>query len=98
MKNKLINTFMLAGLISFMLAGCNSGASNGNTQNLQSIANNMNQPTLSAKSVIGDINLPSTINMLGGDIIDTIIDPSSGVAKIGTQLLGMITGNLFPAK
>lgn len=98
MKNKLVNTFMLAGLISFMLAGCNSGASNGNTQNLQSIANNMNQPTLSAKSVIGDINLPSTINMLGGDIIDTIIDPSSGVAKIGTQLLGMITGNLFPAK
>lgn len=101
MKNKLINTLMLAGIISFTLVGCNSGASgsvSNSAQNSQSAGNNVTQSTLTSAPVIGSVNLPSTINMLGGDIIDTIIDPSSGVAKIGTQLLGLLTGSAFPSK
>ncbi|TXJ02769.1 MAG: hypothetical protein E6Q32_02045 [Neisseriales bacterium] len=101
MKNKLINTLMLAGIISFTLVGCNSGASgsvSNSAQNSQSAGNNVTQSTLTSAPVIGSVNLPNTINMLGGDIIDTIIDPSSGVAKIGTQLLGLLTGSVFPSK
>ena len=101
MKNKLINTLMLAGIISFTLVGCNSGASgsvSNSAQNSQSAGNNVTQSTLTSAPVIGSVNLPNTINMLGGDIIDTIIDPSSGVAKIGTQLLGLLTGSAFPSK
>lgn len=101
MKNKLINTLMLAGIISFTLVGCNSGASgsvSNSAQNSQSAGNNVTQSTLTSAPVIGSVNLPSTINMLGGDIIDTIIDPSSGIAKIGTQLLGLLTGSAFPSK
>lgn len=101
MKNKLINTLMLAGVISFTLVGCNSGASgsvSNSAQNSQSAGNSVTQSTLTSAPVIGSVNLPSTINMLGGDIIDTIIDPSSGVAEIGTQLLSLLTGSVFPSK
>ena len=93
MKNKLINTLMLAGVISFTLVGCNSGASgnvDNSAQNSPSEVNNATQSALFATPVVGSVNLPSTINMLGGDIFNAIVDPATGASEIGTQLLGLL--------
>ena len=101
---KSINILMLAGiLLTTTLAGCNSGANgslNNSTPNTTTqLSQNKSMSGLAVSaSTLGSINLPNAINMVGADIVNTIIDPDSGMALIGTQLLSLITGSVFPSK
>lgn len=97
---KIVSNLMLAGLVSIGLAACNSGGgstSASTSANTTLINPNQNNINGNAVSLSASSTVPTVINMIGGDIINAIVDPATGVTALGTQLLGLLTGTLFPS-
>lgn len=71
MKKQLINTLMLAGVISFSVSACNSGASgnNNNNQNTQSTSSMVSTQEASLGEGLGG----AVLDVVTGNLEDAIV-------------------------